>query len=151
PHQQPDVSIDSQLETRRPAQNSRIRRMLPGRQAGLARRQWRGRHHLYVYGHPRARVMMTAVTIDDQELHYELQPAIGVYDFQVAGGTYRFRQWSWGEKNRVVEASTTVDDRTGHLRIDIATFNELMLATCLVRGDALSSVTPESLRDLNPV
>jgi hypothetical protein len=85
-------------------------------------------------------------TIDGEALPYSVNAADGSYAFQVGGETYRFRQWTWGEKNRVVDASTTLDVETGRLRVDIARFNELMLATCLVPACA-----PEALRELNPV
>jgi hypothetical protein len=95
--------------------------------------------------------MTTTITIDGQDLAYDLRPGDGLYDFQVAGATYCFRQWTWGEKNCVVDASTTLDPDTGQLRIDVAAFNELMLATSLVRSDAIAPITPEALRGLNPL
>jgi len=88
----------------------------------------------------------TTATIDGQELAYSASAADGTYAFQVTGGEYRFRQWTWGEKNRVIDASTQLDVETGHLRVDIARFNELMLSTSLV-----PSISPEALRELNPV
>jgi len=88
---------------------------------------------------------MATATIDGEALSYSFN-ADGSYVFQVGVEAYRFRQWTWGEKNRVVDASTTLDVETGRLRVDIARFNELMLATCLV-----PAAEPERLRELNPV
>ena len=94
---------------------------------------------------------MTHIVIDGRDFAYSLRPADGTYEFHISGGTYRFRQWTWGEKNRVTDASTVLDPDTGRLRIDIALFNELLLASTLVESDALASITPESVRELNPV
>src|SRR5215207_7025552 len=94
---------------------------------------------------------MTHIVVDGQDFTYTLRPADGTYEFQVGDGVYRFRQWTWGEKNRITDASTAFDSDTGRLRIDIARFNELLLATTLVASDELEAITPESLRDLNPV
>ena len=89
--------------------------------------------------------------IDGQEYHYTLRLEDGTYLFQFDGGCCRFRQWTWGEKNRVVDAATIADPASGRLRVDIARFNELMLATTLVEADAITAITPEALRQLNPV
>jgi hypothetical protein len=88
---------------------------------------------------------MPQVVIDGCSFAYSLG-ADGSYAFEVEGREYRFRQWTWGEKNRVTDAATTFEPDSGRLRIDIARFNELMLATCLV-----GSHTPSALRELNPV
>jgi hypothetical protein len=90
-------------------------------------------------------------SIDGQEYRYTLRPEDGTYLFQVNGDRYRFRQWTWGEKNRVTDAATTVDADSARLRVDIARFNELMLATSLVEADAVAPITPAALRELNPV
>ena len=89
--------------------------------------------------------------IDGREYRYLIRPEDGTYLFQVDGGSYRFRQWTWGEKNRVTDAATDVDPATGRLHVDIARFNELMLATSLVEADSLAPITPAALRQLNPV
>jgi hypothetical protein len=89
--------------------------------------------------------------IDGQEYSYTRQPEDGAYLFQVNGAYYRFRQWTWGEKNRVTDASVVFDRASGRMRIDIARFNELLLMTCLVEAETLAVITPETLRQLNPV
>jgi hypothetical protein len=89
--------------------------------------------------------------IDGQEYRYTLRLEDDTYLFQLDGGCYRFRQWTWGEKNRVIDAATIADPASGRLRVDIARFNELMLATTLVEADAITAITPEALRQLNPV
>ena len=89
--------------------------------------------------------------IDDREYRYTLRLEDGTFLFEVNGGRYRFRQWTWGEKNRVTDAATIADPDSGRLRVDIARFNELMLASSLVEADAVASITPASLRELNPV
>jgi hypothetical protein len=86
--------------------------------------------------------------IDGREYPYSVD-IDGSYCFSVDGQRYRFRQWTWGEKNRVTDASTALDPASGRLRVNIARFNELLLGTCLVSG--LESVTPAALRGLNPV
>ena len=91
------------------------------------------------------------VQIDGLEYPYTLLAEDGTYLFQVDGGRYRFRQWTWGEKNRVMDASTVADPNSGHFRVDIARFNELMLATSLVEGEPIEATTPKALRQLNPV
>ena len=92
-----------------------------------------------------------AVQIDGREYRYSLHPEDGTYLFVVDGGEYRFRQWTWGEKNRVTDAAAVADPDSGLLRVDIARFNELMLATSLIEADTIPSITPAALRDLNPV
>ena len=97
--------------------------------------------------------MMTdeqTVLIDGREYRYSVHPEDGTYAFVVDGGKYRFRQWTWGEKNRITDAATAELD-SGQLRVDIARFNELMLATSLVEAEGMPSITPAALRDLNPV
>ena len=89
--------------------------------------------------------------IDGREYAYCVDIDDGGYCFDVDGHGYRFRQWTWGEKNRVTDASTGTDPATGQLRVNVARFNELMLATCLTRADTLETVTPAALRALNPV
>ena len=86
-----------------------------------------------------------------QEYPYDLRPEDGTYRFEIDGASYRFRQWMWGEKNRVIDAATVTEPADGSLRIDLARFHELMLATSLVEADGLDVVTPEALRQLNPV
>ncbi len=88
--------------------------------------------------------------IRDREYPYTLRPEDGVYVFEIDGARYRFRQWLWGEKNRVIDAAT-VTEAGGSVRVDLARFNELMLATSLVDADGLKTVTPQALRQLNPV
>ena len=89
--------------------------------------------------------------IGGQEYPYAVRPEDGTYLFRVDGDRYRFRQWTWGEKNRVTDAATTVDADSGRLRVDIARFNELMLAATLVEAETVSPITPAALRELNPV
>jgi len=89
--------------------------------------------------------------IDGCEYLYTVRPDDGTYVFVVGGDEYRFRQWTWGEKNRVTDAAAVADPESGLLRVDIARFNELMLATSLVVADTIPSITPAALRDLNPV
>jgi len=90
-------------------------------------------------------------SIDGREYVYSVAIDDGSYCFSVDGACYRFRQWTWGEKNRVTDAATATDPATAHLRVNVALFNELMLARCLVSADGLESVTPAALRALNPV
>ena len=90
-------------------------------------------------------------TINDQELCYILHPVDGTYLFQVNGCAYRFRQWTWGEKNRVTNAATVIDTTSGRLRLDIARFNELMLVTSLVETEPAMPITLDALHQLNPV
>ena len=89
--------------------------------------------------------------IDGRAYRYAVRPEDGTYVFVVGGGEYRFRQWTWGEKNRVTDAAAVADPDSGLPRVDIARFNELMLATSLVEADGIPSITPAALRDLNPV
>lgn len=89
--------------------------------------------------------------IDGCEYLYTVRPDDGTYVFVVGGDEYRFRQWTWGEKNRITDAAAVADLDTGQLRMDIARFNELMLATSLVEAEGMPSTTPAALRDLNPV
>jgi hypothetical protein len=56
-----------------------------------------------------------------------------------------------GRKNRVTDAAAATDPASGRLRVNIARFNELMLATSLTEADSLASVEPAALRALNPV
>ena len=94
---------------------------------------------------------MPRTTIGDVELEYAVRPHDATYAFHFQDGVYRFRQWTWGEKNRVTDAATSLDPDSGQLRIDIAQFNELLLATCLVEAAELDSISPETLRGLHPV
>ncbi len=89
--------------------------------------------------------------VDGQELPYTLRPEDGTYVFEVDGGRYRFRQWTWGEKNRVIDAATVADPAGGRMRLDVARFNELMLAASLAAAEGVEEVTPAALRRLNPV
>ena len=89
--------------------------------------------------------------IDGRAYPYAVRPEDGTYAFVVDGGEYRFRQWTWGEKNRVTDAAATADPDSGLLRVDIARFNKLMLATSLIEADGIPVITPAALRDLNPV
>jgi hypothetical protein len=89
--------------------------------------------------------------VDGRAYPYSIDPADGSFVFEVDGDAYRFRQWTWGEKNRVTDAASLVDPDTGQVRVDIARFNELMLATSLVEADDLAPITPAVLRELNPV
>jgi hypothetical protein len=89
--------------------------------------------------------------IDGRDYRYTVRPEDNTYVFEVDGGGYRFRQWTWGEKNCVTDAATAVDPDSGLLRVDIARFNELMLATSLVEAETIPSITPAALRNLNPV
>lgn len=91
------------------------------------------------------------VHIAGQFYRYTSCPEDGTYLFDVNGAGYRFRQWTWGEKNLVVDASTVADPANGRLRVDIARFNELMLATSLVEAPAIGSINVMALRRLNPV
>ena len=76
--------------------------------------------------------------------------ADGTFRFEVDGGRHRFRQWTWGEKNRVIDASTIADPATGQPRVDIACLNESMLAATLVEADAISPIDRDALSRLNP-
>jgi len=89
--------------------------------------------------------------IDGRDVRYSVRPEDNTYVFVVDGGEYRFRQWTWGEKNRVTDAAATADPDSGLLRVDIARFNELMLAASLVEAETIPSITPAALRELNPV
>ena len=84
-------------------------------------------------------------------LDYTVRPEDGTYAFLVQDGAYRFRQWTWGEKNRVTDAAASLDPESGELRIDIATFNELLLAACLVEASTLESISQETLRGMHAV
>jgi hypothetical protein len=91
------------------------------------------------------------VVIDGQEYRYSLRPEDNTYLFHLAAGDYRFRQWTWGEKNQVIDAAMFTEANGGPMRLDIARFNELMLATSLVEAAGLADITPARLRQLNPV
>lgn len=91
------------------------------------------------------------VSIDERTYRYARRPDDGTYLFEVDEAQYRFRQWTWGEKNRVVDAATIAEPATGRMRVDIARFNELMLATTLVEAATLPTVSVPALRELNPV
>jgi hypothetical protein len=67
---------------------------------------------------------------------------------KVAGGTYTFRQWTWGEKNRATAAAAQEDANSGQLRFDLALFNEMMLASCLEAADGLTEISLATLRAL---
>ena len=95
--------------------------------------------------------MANRAHIDGQEFDYTLYPEDATHLFQVDNGQYRFRQWTWGEKNRVIDASVVTDTAGNRLRLDIARFNELMLATSLVQADTITPINSEALRQLNPV
>jgi hypothetical protein len=90
-------------------------------------------------------------SIDGQDYPYTVRAEDGSYCFAIDGGVYRFRQWTWGEKNRVTDAATGTDPASGRLRVDVARFNELMLAASLTEAGALATITPAALRGLNPV
>ena len=94
---------------------------------------------------------MRTAAIDGREYAYSVDAEDGSYRFDIDGRGFRFRQWTWGDKNRVTDAATTSDPSSGRLRLNIARFNELMLESTLVEADSLVAVTPESLRGLNPV
>lgn len=91
------------------------------------------------------------VRIDDGEYPYIFHPEDGTYQFEVDGDAYRFRRWTWGEKNRVIDAATVMEPENDRLRLDIARFNELLLATTLMEASALTTITPVALRALDPV
>lgn len=75
----------------------------------------------------------------------------GVHTFSDGAGTYRLREWTWGEKNDATEASVVFDESTGGFRIETARFNESMLGASLVEaaldGRALET-SPSALREL---
>jgi hypothetical protein len=91
------------------------------------------------------------VAINGQEFCYTPRPEDGTYRFQIDGRAYGFRQWTWGEKNRVTDAATIVDTSSGRLRLDIGRFNELMLLASLVDTEPAMSITLDTLRGLHPV
>lgn len=66
----------------------------------------------------------------------------------IAGSRYIFRQWTWGEKNRATSVAAQEDARTGQLRFDLALFNEMMLASCLVAAEHLPEISAATLRAL---
>jgi hypothetical protein len=88
---------------------------------------------------------MRTASIDGRDYAYSVDAEDGSYRFDIDGRSFCFRQWTWGDKNLVTDAATTTDPSSGRLRLNIARFNELMLASTLI------GVTPESLRGLNPV
>src|SRR5438034_9098524 len=90
-------------------------------------------------------------SIDGRDYPYTVDASDGSHCFAINGHRYRFRQWTWGEKNRVTGAAAITDPTSGRLRVDIARFNELILATSLTEADSLASITPTTLRALNPV
>ena len=92
---------------------------------------------------------MSTACIEGRDYPYSIDANDGTYHFDIDGHRYRFRQWTWGEKNRVADAA--IDATKGRLRVNVARFNELMLATTLMETDALASITPDSLGGLNPV
>lgn len=89
--------------------------------------------------------------VEDREVPFTLRSEDGTYVFEVDGGHYRFRQWTWGEKNRVIDAATITDPADGRLRVDVARLNELMLAASMVEAAGMEAVTPSALGQLNPV
>ncbi len=95
--------------------------------------------------------MANRAHIDGQEFDYILCPEDATYLFQVDNDPYRFRQWTWGEKNRVIDAAVVTDAAGNRLRLDIARFNELMLAASLVQADTITPLNTEALRQLHPV
>ncbi len=75
----------------------------------------------------------------------------GLHTFKDSAGTYRLREWTWGQKNNATDASVVFDEHTGGFRVETARFNESMLAASLVEatvaGQSLDS-SPSALRKL---
>lgn len=87
------------------------------------------------------------IELDGRRFAYSVDPS-GRVVAKVAGGSYTFRQWTWGEKNRATAAAAQEDARSGQLRFDLALFNELLLASCLETAEGLGEISPSTLRAL---
>jgi hypothetical protein len=73
-------------------------------------------------------------------------PKTETYHLALGQDEFVFREWTWGEKNNVSSRSVVHDPATDSFRVDIATFNELMLEATLV--EAPFEVTLENLQGL---
>ena len=80
------------------------------------------------------------VELEGRRFAYSID-AHGRVVVKVEGGTYAFRQWTWGEKNRAIAVSAQEDARTGQLQFDLALFNEMMLASCLEAAEGLPEIS----------
>ena len=73
-------------------------------------------------------------------------PRTEMYELALGQDRYRFREWTWGEKNDISNRSVVYDPAGDGFRVNVATFNEGMLQATLV--EAPFEVTLENLRRL---
>jgi hypothetical protein len=75
----------------------------------------------------------------------------GLHTFENGTSVYRFKEWTWGQKNAATSASVVFDQESGGFRIDTTRFNEAMLTASLVEatvdGEPLEASLP-ALREL---
>lgn len=89
------------------------------------------------------------LTIDGADHNYTYDAQAKVYQFEIDGQVYSFKRWTWGEKNRIVSESISLDPAMGQFQVNTGLFNELMLAAVL--KEAPFEVTLSNLRELDPV
>ena len=49
------------------------------------------------------------------------------YEVHLNGDVFKIRMWTWGEKNRATSQSIEFDSASGQLKVDLRTFNEMLL------------------------
>lgn len=58
----------------------------------------------------------------------------GTLRMKIGEDEYLLKEWTWGKKNEVTSQSLTYDTATDQMRVNLATFNELMLMTTIVEA-----------------
>jgi hypothetical protein len=91
------------------------------------------------------------ITLDSGTFLHTHDAEQRLHTFEDDFGVYRFKEWTWGEKNAATRASVVLDEGMGDFHIDTAGFNEALLAASLVEAKVdgqIVEATPSALRDL---
>lgn len=92
------------------------------------------------------------VTIEGREYEFSHDPGKNDYTFDLDSGRFRFKRWSWGEKNRVTNQCVVFNPGTNRFEVNTIAFNEKMLAATMIETEMKgqkSKPTLETVKGFN--
>jgi hypothetical protein len=92
------------------------------------------------------------ITIGDHEYEFLHNPKDNSYSFIIDNNHFRFKRWTWGEKNRITNECVTFNPEIKQFEVNTVAFNEKMLARTLIGANIDGKdldPTLDTIRDFN--
>jgi hypothetical protein len=85
------------------------------------------------------------VTINGREYEFSHHTGTNEFTFKVGDNRYRFKRWTWGEKNRITNECAAYNHAANRFEVNTIAFNEKMLTNTMKEMDSNDQKTKPTL------